>query len=206
MSVTKQLTRRPFRTNLDAEVPALPGRSLKSVLEFFGHLENLAGSRERVSAAARKDSAASRPYGTITPNHFGKVSYRDLGMQVLRAAQGQVRSLQHRLNEVQSLVLINDWAVAERLWSGLLPDCKTPLFELSILEELWGISPDQLQVNGWTLTRQWHQFVLLQAEVEVLLGRRRSLVALSDTLERDLGLWLKRFADLLDKIEEMSAA
>jgi hypothetical protein len=206
MSVTKQLTRRPFRTNLDEEVPALPGRSVKSVLELFGHLENLAVSRERPSAGSRKGSAASRPYGTITNNHFGKVSFRDLGLQVLRAAQGQVRLLQTRLNEVQSLVLINDWAVAERLWAGLLPECKTPLFELSILEELWGISPDQLQVNGWTLTRQWHQFVLLQAEVEVLLGRRRSLVALSDTLERDLGLWLKHFADLLEKIEETSAA
>ena len=206
MSAAKQLAKRPFRTNLDDEVPALPGRSIKSALEFFGHLESLAGTHERPAPANRKGSAPAQPYGTITPGHFGKVSFRDLGLQVLHAAQSQVRSLQQRLNEMQSLVLINDWSVAERLWSGLLPDCKTPLFELSILEELWGISSDQLQVNGWTLTRQWHQFVLLQAEVEVLLGRRRSLVALSDTLERDLGQWLKRFADLLEKIEETSAA
>ena len=205
MSETKQLAKRPFRTNLDDEVVALPGRSLKSVLEFFAHMERLSVRRERFSNSPRK-GVPSRPHGTINTAHFGKVSYRVLGLQVLHAAQGQVQSLQNRLQEVQSLVLINDWAVAERLWSALLPDCKTPLFALGILEELWGISPDQLQVNGWSLTRQWHQFVLLQAEIETLLGRRRSLVALSDTLEQDLGLWLKRFGDLLTKIEEASVA
>ncbi len=134
-----------------------------------------------------------------------KVSLRELGRQVIRAAQSQVCGLQARLQQVESLVLINDWAVAEQLWAELVPDCKTPLFELSFLEELWGISPDKLPVNGSSLTRQWQEFVLLQAEFELLLGRRRSLVELSDALERDLGRWLRRFLELLGKLDEASA-
>jgi hypothetical protein len=38
------------------------------------------------------------------------------------------------------------------------------------------------------------------------LGRRRSLVELSDMLERDLGQWLGKFADLLEKLDEESIA
>ena len=135
-----------------------------------------------------------------------RISFRELGRQVIRAAHCQVLALQERLESVQSLVLINDWAVAERLWAKLAPDCKTPLFEMGFIEELWGIRADQLQVGGWSLTRQWQQFVLIQAEVEVLLGRRRSLVELSDMLERDLGRWLTKFVDLLEKLDEESAA
>jgi len=78
--------------------------------------------------------------------------------------------------------------------------------ESPFLEELWGICPDNLEVGGWTLTRHWQQFVLIQAEVEVLLARRQSLLQLSDTLEGHLGLWLKRFADILAKLDEKSAA
>ena len=88
------------------------------------------------------------------------------------------------------------------MWAELLPDCKTPLFELNFLEELWGICPDNLEAGGWSLTRHWQQFVLIQAEVEVLIARRQSLLQLSDTLEGHLGLWLKRFTDILEKLDE----
>ena len=189
----------------------LPGRGLKSVMGLFAHLENLARRTEGETTPALKGIGAGKPAPTFScdPSAAGqmgeRISFRDLGRQVIRAAQSQVRALQERLDSVQSLMLINDWAVAERLWAKLAPDCKTPLFEMGFIEELWGISADQLQVNGWSLTRQWQQFVLIQAEVEVLLGRRRSLVELSDMLERDLGRWLARFVDLLEKLDEESA-
>jgi hypothetical protein len=185
---------------------------LKSVLGLFAHLENLARREEADAAPALKTVGPGKTF----PASWGdapaggqiaeRISFRELGRQVIRAAQCQVRALQERLEAVQSLVLINDWAVAERLWAKLAPDCKTPLFEMGFIEELWGINPDQLQVGGWSLTRQWQQFVLIQAEVEVLLGRRRSLVELSDMLERDLGRWLGKFVNLLEKLDEESAA
>lgn len=200
-----------FRTDLDGEIASLPGRSVKSVLGFFAHLENLARHPEGAASVLRKINPG-RPGPVVVKNQWteepamGSISFRALGRQVIRAALGQLRGLQERLHEVQSLVLINDWAVAERLWAGLVPDCKTPLFEMSFLEELWGMNPEQLRVGGWSLARQWHQFVLIQAEVEVLLGRRRSLVSLSDTMEKDLGLWLRRFVELLELLDEASAA
>jgi hypothetical protein len=209
---TKQRVRKLFRTDLDSEIMTLPGRGLKSVLGLFAHLENLAKRPEADAMPTLKgpghwkplsDVLASQPPGQ--PGAEG-ISFRELGRQVIRAAQSQVRALQERLEQVQSVILINNWAVAERLWSKLVPDCKTPLFEIGFVEELWGISADALRVEGWSLTQQWQQFVLIQAEVEVLLGRRRSLVELSDTLERDLGRWLRKFMDLLEKLDEESAA
>jgi hypothetical protein len=209
---TKQRIRKLFRTDLDSEIVILPGRGLKSVLGLFAHLENLARRPEADPMPALKSFGAGKWLpptggGQSGENAAGeRISFRALGRQVIRAAQSQVRALQERLEEVQSVVLINNWAVAERLWSQLAPECKTPLFEIGLVEELWGISADALRVEGWSLTQQWQQFVLIQAEVEVLLGRRRSLVELSDTLERDLGRWLRKFMDLLEKLDEESAA
>jgi hypothetical protein len=209
---TKQRSRKLFRTDLDSEIMALPGRGWKSVLGLFAHLENLARRTEADALPALKGIGPGMPFSTALANASAlgsvdeRISVRELGRQVIRAARSQVRALQERLEVTQSLVLINDWAVAERLWTRLAPDCKTPLFEMGFIEELWGISADHLQVNGWSLTRQWQQFVLIQAEVEVLLGRRRSLVELSDMLERDLGRWLGKFAGLLEKLDEESVA
>jgi hypothetical protein len=199
----------PFLINLDGEIVTLPGKSLESMMGMFAHLESLSLRRGKISGAfvgAPKPLANAPKQNAFGDGELERISYRELGRQVIRAAQTQIRVLQTRAQEIQSLILINNWPVADQLWAELLPDCKTPLFELNFLEELWGISPDNLEVGGWTLTRHWQQFVLIQAEVEVLLARRQSLLQLSDTLEGHLGLWLKRFADILDKLDEKSSA
>jgi len=208
---TKATQKGLFRTNLDSEISALPGRSWKSALGLFAHLENLCQRREPSLHSVLKQLSARRIRGAAKADCSGeippeRVSYRDIGRQVVRAARAQVRSLQHRVEETQSLVLINNWSIADRLWSELVPECKTPLFLLSFLEELWGLNPDQFEAGGWSLTRQWHEFVLIQAEFEILLGRRRGLLEFSDALERDLGNWLARFAELLEKLDEASTA
>jgi hypothetical protein len=210
--VLKAREKTPFQINLDWEVLTLPGRSLESVVGMFAHLESLAARRTRSAGANSPGSDAARGHPALPkrqPFDDGvreRISFRDLGRQVIRTARAQVRSLQARTEEMQSLVLINQWTTADRLWAELLPDCKTPLFELNFLEELWGIRPDQLEVGGWSLIRHWQQFVLIQAEVEVLLARRQSLVELSDALEGHLGLWLKRFDEILGKLDEKSLA
>jgi len=202
----------PFQVNLDWEVVTLPGRSLESIMGMFAHLESLAARRLKTPDAHSSGTDSTRGHPALPkrqPYDNGvreRISFRDLGRQIIRAARGQVRSLQARTQEMQSLVLINEWATADRLWAGLLPDCKTPLFELNFLEELWGIRADQLEVGGWSLIRHWQQFVLIQAEVEVLLARRQSIVELSDALEGHLGLWLKRFDEILGKLDEKSLA
>lgn len=213
MSDTVQTSdKNPFQINLDGEIVTLPGRSLESMLGMFAHLESLSLRRARNSITTKGQSGTAKsapPLPRRQPFVTGAlepVSFRELGRQVIRAAQGQVRMLQTRTEELQSLVLINNWLTAERLWAELLPDCKTPLFELNFLEELWGIRPDVLEVGGWSLVRHWQQFVLIQAEVEVLLARRQSLLELSDTLEGHLAVWLKRFGEILEKLDEKSAA
>ena len=148
---TKTAVRSVFRTNLDCEISALPGRSWQSALGLFAHLENLSQRRGPDLQSVLRQ--LSRPRGRVLAGRGRRVeeagerrvSYREVGRQVVRAAQAQVRNLQEKLERAQSLVLINEWAVAERLWSELVPECKTPLFEVSFLEELWGLNPDQFR-------------------------------------------------------------
>lgn len=208
---TKQRSKIPFRVNLDGQIVTLPGKSLESMLGMFAHLESVAIRRSKDAsylASKKSSSKIKQPlpkYKAFEEGPVEKVSFRELGRQVIRSALGQVTVLQGRTQQMQALILINNWQIAEKMWSDLLPDCKTPLFELNFLEELWGIIPDQLDVGGWTLVRHWQQFVLIQAEIEVLLARRQSLMHLSDIVEGHLGLWLKRFEDILKKLDEYSA-
>jgi hypothetical protein len=210
--ILKAREKASFQINLDWEVVTLPGRSLESIVGMFAHLESLAVRRTKNSALHATGKDAGRIHPALPkrqPFDDGireRISYPDLGRQVIRAARAQIKSLQERTEEMQSLVLINQWTTADRLWAELLPDCKTPLFQLNFLEELWGIRPDQLEVGGWSLIRHWQQFVLIQAEVEVLLARRQNLVELSDALEGHLGLWLKRFDEILGILDEKSLA
>jgi len=204
MSDTKQISAKLFQVNLDGEIIALPWRSLKSVLGILEHFESLAKCQERNYGAVLKKRPAARDSSKTPKRQSEATCYRELGRQVIRTAKSQVRVLQGRTLEVQSLVLINNWGVAERLWTELLMGCKTPLFELNFLEELWGIKADRLEVEGWSLSRHWHQFVLIQAEVEIVLARRQNLMQLSDTLEAQLGTWLARFGEILEKLDEES--
>lgn len=209
---TKQLDKHSFRANLDGEIRTLSSRSVRSLSGLFAHLESL-GSRHEPgpipapdtdrAARSREVMAKSQPSAAA---RLKRIRFRELGRQLIRTAKSQVRVLRARTQEVQSLVLINNWAVADRLWSGLAPDCKTPLFVLCILEELWGINPGRPEADDQALARQWQQFILIQAEVEILLARRQSLLELSDTLETQLGLWLKRFDELLEELDEESMA
>jgi hypothetical protein len=208
MSDTVKTSRPSFLINLDGEIITLPGRSLESILGMFAHLEGLASRQGNQAGSAASKSASAVPQLLPKPEAFvaQRISFRELGRQVIRAAQSQIVVLRSRVERMQALVLINHWPVAERLWAEFLPDCKTPLYELNFLEELWGINPERLEVDGWSLVRHWQQFVLIQAEIEVLLARRQSLLQLSDTLEGQLGTWLKRFDSILEKLDEKSIA
>jgi hypothetical protein len=130
------------------------------------------------------------------------LTFRELGRQIIETAQAQVEVLQQRASEVQSLILINDWPVAKRLWPPLQSECRTPLYELNFLEDFWGFDSTQAAASS----RHRRQFVLIQADVRMLLARQESLVELSNTLERDLGCWLTHFGKILDKLDEESAA
>jgi hypothetical protein len=203
---TKNSAQSPFRSNLDREVTTLPTRTLRSLRELFMQLERSAVLREKTSPAALEGQCpASAPAFLPTPAGEGaNMPLRELGRAVLATAKAQVRALLTRTFEVQALMLINDWRSAGRLWVALLNDCKLPLAEVDFLEELWGIRSSRIEVNGWSLTRHRHHFVLIRAEIEIQLARRRNLLELSDAVERHLGDWLRRFEDILEKLDEES--
>jgi hypothetical protein len=198
----------PFGVDLDSEITAWPGNSLQSLSAIFLHLEKMALRQNGAAGPAWENENVAKLHELLSgskPQESGLrsgLSFRQLGRQVLQTAQAQVRVLQERAHEVQSLLLINEWPVAKRLWPPLQAECRTPLYELNFLENFWGFDDQQLAVNS----RHRRQFALIQADVRLLLARQESLLDLSNTLERDLGCWLTHFGRILQNLDEETLA
>jgi hypothetical protein len=209
-TAAKKRTKPIFKADLNAEITTLPIRTLKSVADIFVHLENQALRQRRDCGSLWEDESLAKvqemlsAHQPIEAGAFGGYRFRELGRQVLATARAQVSALQARTCEIQALILINGWKTAERLWLPLQAECKTPLYEVNFLEDLWGFDPGNLIVNGWSFGRHRRQFVLIQADIGILLARQHSLMELSNALERDLGCWLGQFAKILDKLDEES--
>ena len=203
--ITKQ-AKPPFRVDLDSEITTWPGGSLQSLSAIFVHLEKMAVRQNHGAGAIWENENVAKLHDLLSGNHRmapgqqAGLSFRDLGRQILETAAAQVEVLQNRAHEVQSLLLINDWPVAKRLWPPLQAECRTPLYELNFLEDLWGFDSAQMAANS----RHRRQFVLIQADVRMLLARQESLLDLSNALERDLGCWLTHFGKILRKLDEES--
>jgi hypothetical protein len=197
-----------FRADLDSQITTWPGSSLQSLAAVFVHLERLAIRQNQDASAFWENENVAKLHGLLSgsqpvePGRATGLSFRELGRQIIETAKAQVGVLQNRAHEVQSLLLINDWPVAKRLWPPLQAECRTPLYELNFIEDLWGFDTSQAAANS----RHRRQFVLIQADVRMLLARQESLLELSNTLERDLGCWLTHFGKILDKLDEESAA
>ena len=197
-----------FRVDLDSEITSWPGSSLQSLSAVFVHLEKMAVRQNRGAGAIWENENVVRLHDLLSGSQMmvggrnGGLCFRDLGRQIIETAQAQVEVLENRAHEVQSLLLINDWPVAKRLWPPLQAECRTPLYELNFLEDLWGFDSHQMAANA----RHRRQFVLIQADVRMLLARQESLLDLSNTLERDLGCWLTHFGKILHKLDDESLA
>ena len=124
----KSKAKKPFLVNLDGEIITLPGKSLESMMGMFAHLESLtlrrgkSPGRTSGSVPAGKATPALPKFQPFDGGEAERISYRELGRQVIRAGKAQVSILQARVQEIQSLVIINNWNVAETLWAELLPD------------------------------------------------------------------------------------
>jgi hypothetical protein len=205
-SVINKQAKPPFRVDLDGPITTWPGSSLQSLSAIFVHLEKMARRQNREAASIWENENVAKLHEMLSGNHpmepgrGAALSFRDLGRQIIETASAQVQVLQTRAHEVQSLLLINDWPVAKRLWPPLQAECRTPLFELNFLEDLWGFDPQQAAANS----RHRRQFVLIQTDVRMLLARQESLLDLSNTLERDLGCWITHFGRILRKLDDES--
>ena len=205
-SVTNKQVKPPFRVDLDSPITTWPGGSLQSLSAIFVHLEKVALRQHREANTIWENENVAKLHELLSGNNLLEpgqhpgLCFRDLGRQIIETAAAQVEVLQNRAHEVQSLLLINDWPVAKRLWPALQAECRTPLYEMNFLEDLWGFDPPQMAANS----RHRRQFALIQADVRMLLARQESLLDLSNTLERDLGCWLTHFGKILQKLDDES--
>ena len=142
--ITKQ-ARPLFRVDLDSPITTWPGGSLQSLSTIFVHLERMALRQHREANSIWENENVAKLHELLSgnnlmePGQHAGLRFRDLGRQIIETANAQVQVLQNRAHEVQSLLLINDWPVAKRLWPPLQAECRTPLYELNFLEDLVGL-------------------------------------------------------------------
>lgn len=201
------------RTHQETPQIMLDGRPValedgrRPLREVFQYLEALALRNERVLSNVMVDGVQMRPAearlasGGFKSLKADSVTFDELGRQMVRAVRGRIGELQERVKGMQFLVLINNWDVAQWLWWELVPDFKTPMIELSFLQELWGSRLDQLKLRDRTLVQHWDMIGPIHAEIEMLLQRQESLVSLSDILERKLGPWLHQLGEFLERLD-----
>src|SRR5579864_7574119 len=129
-SVTNKPSRSPFRVDLDSPITTWPGCSLQSLSAIFVHLEKSAIRQNRNSNSVWENESVARLHELLSGSQFrepgpnGGLCFRDLGRQIIDTARAQVEVLQNRAHEVQSLLLINEWPVAKRLWPPLQAECR----------------------------------------------------------------------------------
>ncbi len=197
---------------LDGKRLTVPPQAASSFRELFSYLEQMAIQGQRVLSSVCVDGievrspglkAAWEPFQQVEAN---TISFQDLGHHVVSVAREQVGNLLSRVEAVHMVVLINDWPVAQRLWWELVPDFKTPMLELSFLQELWGDRLRDFRVGTQSLAEHWDQIGQIQAELELTLQRRNDLVEFSDLLERRLLPWLRDLHCALGKLNEETLA
>lgn len=199
-----------FRTNLDDKVTVLSEESMRSVMGLLTHLESRARKEEKSAFILPEKSDLKKAFHLLAEKNLlpyrkqEALTFRELGRQLIRTAGAQVRLLRAYSENLQLLVLINNWRTAEALWLELLPELQTPLLELNLLKELWGVNPEWVGSGGVSLTLHQQQFVLIQSEMDDVLRHRQSLVELSDFIEGPIGKWLLRFDRVLGELDEMS--
>lgn len=191
---------------LDGSPVPLDDRRL-SLREVFQYLENLALRHERVLSTVLVDGVQMRPSearlseGNFQSLKADSVTFDELGRQMVRAVRSRIAELRERVKGMQFLVLINNWDVAQWLWWELVPDFKTPMIELSFLQELWGTRLEQIRLHDQTLVQHWDRIGPIHAEIEMLLQRQESLTGLSDVMERKLEPWLQQLGDFLELLD-----
>lgn len=179
----------------------------QSLRDVFQYLESLALRHERVLSSVLVDGVQVAPSearisnGSFHSIRADSLTFDELGRQMVRAVRTRVNELRERVKGMQFLVLINNWEVAQWLWWELVPDFKTPMIELSFLQELWGARLDQLKIHDRNVVQHWDMIGPIHAEIEMLLQRQESLVNLSDALERKLGPWLMQLGEYLERLD-----
>ncbi|MGD1085139.1 MAG: hypothetical protein ABSA47_10370, partial [Verrucomicrobiota bacterium] len=122
-SISNKQARAPFRVDLDSQITTWPGSSLQSLAAVFVHLEKLAVRQNQSASAIWENENVAKLHELLAGRQLvesgrnGGLSFRELGRQIIETAKAQVEVLQTRAHEVQSLILINNWPVAKRLWS-----------------------------------------------------------------------------------------
>ena len=211
-NLANQSSPETIQITLDGQSIALPQECKRSLRDIFSYLEQLAVQQDRILASVSVDGTTvaapclQSPSQTFQQIEANSISLNDLGSHVLLVARDQVQQLLSRVEAIQMLVLINDWPVAQQLWCDLVPDFKTPMLELSFLQELWGERLSATKIGDKSLAQHWDQIGRIQAEVELVLTRRQDILDFSDILEKRLLPWLKLLLSFLNQLQDSACS
>jgi hypothetical protein len=200
-----------LKVTLDGQTVELPLRSRASLAAVRAQLELLALRRERVLYSLVVDGApvnlaqpcaVRRGFRQVTAC---SVSFEQRGLQILATATERLEHLCGRVEALALLVVINEPAVAQRLWWEMLPEIKEPLLLLSFLPELVGKFPAGTAILAPPLVGHVHRLGVILHELDLICARFDTL-ELSNALDHRLLPWLRQLTQSLKPLHEPAAA
>lgn len=194
---------------LDGEPVALSGETLESLAAVRAQLEMIALRQDRVLADLLVDGiAVSLPHAATWSKSFHKVqantiTFSELGKHMAETAARQVMELQSRVEEMSTVVLINEWANVQLLMQEMEFELRTLLIVISFLHELCGTVLAGIQLDDQSLTDHLDKLGMIRSRL-LAAQQGRDEFALSNVLELRLAPWLYQLGRYLIHVNQSS--
>jgi hypothetical protein len=194
---------------LDGEPVALSGETLESLAAVRAQLEMIALRQDRVLADLLVDGiAVSLPHAAAWSKSFRKVqantiTFSELGKHMAETAARQVTELQGRVEDISTVVLINEWPNVQLLLQEMEFELRTMLIVISFLHELCGPVLAGIRLEGQSLTDHLDKLGMIRSRL-LAAQQTRDEFAISNTLELRLAPWLYQLGKFLTHVNESS--
>lgn len=192
---------------LDGRVVPVPGNILGSVSAVRDFLEVITLHQERLLTGFVVDGVDGRHPGDLksTDGRFSLIraeskSFFDLGKQMMSQVRHQVQALKKHVEGAMLQVVINEWAVVEKLWREWQPDLKSPKSVIGYLKKLCGARVEELMIAGRPLADHMGDFPQIWDELIAAISAEDP-IRFSDGLEHAYLPWLDRFIRYLELLE-----
>lgn len=200
----KSAQRPPVRVFLDGKSLDLPNQCLVSLQAVRAHLELAAWRQDRILLGLKVDGKQVNLRQEICPeSKFRQVrgqsiSLQEMGCGLADTARDRTRKLQHRVEALVSLVLINPWPMAFRLLQEVQVQLQGLVILIGFLHELCFTGLLQAQPEHQSMAPLVDRLVNIRNRLSRFRDRGDNL-ELSDELERNLAPWLHDLGAYLER-------
>jgi hypothetical protein len=205
---TNQPSQSQVQITLDGKQVEINRQNVFSLPAIRAQLETLALRQRRILFGLTIDgtpvklSDSLESFGIFRMVSAVTISMNEVGRHMIWLASDQMDKLRVRVENLSLLVMINDDAMAQRLWWELLPDLKAPLMTLNHLPQFLEKTPTaEVMDSLHNFADKTQELRNLLVEIDELCNQH-DLFGFSEALEKRLARWLAEMAVHLGRLYE----